>query len=906
MFEYFEQGEGREKQNQPNIPWKKLILGFFLLIILFLLRFLLAIKLEWTWFDVLGYGSVFWRSLTAKLMIGGSIFAAAVILNLISLYVVFRLAKKPFKLLIALAVAIFTATIVAGNSAELWLAILRTLHAVPFGVSDPQFQLDIGFYVFRLPFLWLVYRFVNIWLIINLITAAVFYLLLLPRGMELSARNVTKRILSGTEKRGIIHVGILLGLTIAWQAFRYKLSTYELLYSQTGSVVGAGAADIGARLPSYYIMMILSLVLGVMIMVLFLKRIRLALLSAGGFVVIAVLVTGIYPGLYQKFIVDPDELGKEKPYLERSIEYTRLAYGLDKLTEVEYQVGDLTARDLAENRDIVDNMRLLDHRATMNTYSQQQEIRLYYDFVDVDTDRYLINGKLTQVLLSGRELNQQSLPEQARTFNNLLFKYTHGFGLAMSPANDVTETGLPQYLVKDIPPISTELKISEPRIYFGEATRNNVIVNTGLMEFDYPVGENNQEYLYQGKKGIPMTFLNKLLLTIRDMQFKYLLSDYITPESQYLETRNITDRAKRIAPFLMYDRDPYLVVGEDGKLYYFLDAYTYTNQYPYSQTYDETSDVNYLRNSVKTVVDAYTGEINFYIFDPKDPVIQVYNSIFPGLFRPGESMPMDLREHVRYPEDLFTVQSLILRDYHMSNSTVFYNREDRWEFAQETYAGERITQIPYFSIIRLPGDNQPEFVLMRAFTPAGKQNMVAWLAGRSDLDNYGKLLLYKFPKGLQVPGTIQVESLIDQDPYISSQLTLWGQGGSRVLRGNLLVYPIGGSLLYVEPLYIEAQQNKFPQLKKVFVFYKDKIVMEDTLEKALTAIFGGAEKPPALPGQEGEAIQPLPEDIQGLIRHLVALHQEGKERLKAGDWAGYGQTQQEIDQLIKKLEEINP
>ncbi|MCR4441399.1 MAG: UPF0182 family protein [Peptococcaceae bacterium] len=905
MFEDIYEQQGKVRKFPGFHFFNRKVIGLLALIFLFIvIRVFIYFRLDWNWFKVLGYDHVFWRSLLAKLLIGGSIFLAAFALNTLNLWLVHRVAKRPFKPLIMLAVALFTAGIVAGNAGAQWLTVLSAFNAVPFGVTDPQFHLDIGFYAFKLPFLWLVYRLVNAWLIVNLIATVIFYLLYFPRGMEIASHGFSTRIFTGLEKRGLTHAGFLLGLTMAWQAVQYKLSTYELLYSQTGSVIGAGAADVGARLPAYNVMIGLSILLGFMIIVTFKRRLKLALVSIAAFFGAAVLLTGFIPGLYQKLVVDPDELGREKPYLERNIKYTRMAYGLDKLNEVEYNVGELSPGQLSENRDIIDNIRILDHRATRSTYGQQQEIRLYYDFVDVDVDRYMVDGNLTQVFLSGRELNQKSLPEQARTFNNLVFKYTHGFGLVMSPTNSVTETGMPAYLIQDIPPQSSHFKVSEPRIYFGEITDNNVIVNTGLKEFDYPVGNDNAEYLYEGNKGIPMTFLNKVLLAVRDMQVKYLLSDYITSRSQYLETRNIKDRVKRIAPFLIYDRDPYLVLGDDGKLYYMLDAYTATNKYPYSQAVDESGSFNYLRNSVKITVDAYSGEVNYYLFDKQDPIIMVYRNIFPGLFKEAEDMPADLRQHVRYPEDLFTVQSHMLRDYHMGNTTVFYNREDRWEFSQEIYTGKQQPQEPYYCIIRLPGEKNREFILMRSFTPTGKQNQVAWLAARSDGENYGKLLLYKFPKGVQVPGTIQVESMIDQDPGISSQLTLWGQGGSRVIRGNLLVYPIGGSLLYVEPLYIESEQNKFPQLRKVFVFYKDRVIMEDSLEKALASLFGRTEPAPGKEQRPGQPSLPLPADdtTENLIKRLVSLHKDSRERLKAGDWEGFGRLQKEIDSIIEALE----
>jgi uncharacterized membrane protein (UPF0182 family) len=877
--------------------------------VIFLARAGIALRLDWIWFKVLEYDAVWWRMLLSRFIIGGIVFVPAFILSFLNIYLIHRLAKRPFRLLMSLILAAAVSMPAALTAGASWMTVLQFLNSLPFGLTDPQYNLDIGFYIFNMPFYWLVYRVVSTWLIINLIVTAAHYVIYFPRGIEIITEGLrSTRIFSGAERRGLTHIGVFLGLSIAWQAVQYKLSAYELLSSQTGSVIGAGAADIGAKLPVYSIMMVISAILGVLIIFLFKKRLKPAVFALVGYFLVAAVLTGFLPGLYQKFIIDPEELVRETPYLERNIKYTRLAYNLDNLTEVEYPVGELTAQDLAANQDIIDNIRILDLSAAQRSYGQQQEIRLYYDFSDVDVDRYMIDGKLTQVFLSARELNQASLPTQAQNFNNLMFIYTHGFGLVMSPANAVDSQGLPSYLIQDIPPVSKHFEVKEPRIYFGEVTDTNVIVNTKLKEFDYPLGNNNAEYLYQGKLGIPMTFLNKVSLALRDVQIKYLLTNYITPESQYLESRRILDRAYRIAPFLQYDGDPYLVLGEDGKLYYILDAYTVSNQYPYSVAVDETQRVNYIRNSVKIVVDAYSGEINFYIADGEDPIIRVYQKIFPGLFQEFEVMPEDLKQHVRYPEYIFDVQSLILRDYHMGNTTVFYNREDRWEFALETYNGVRRPQESYYSIIRLPGEDEPEFIQMRAYTPTGKQNQIAWLAARSDAENYGKLLLYLFPKGIQVPGTMQVESIIDQDPNISSQLTLWSQGGSEIIRGNLLIYPLGGSLLYVEPLYIESEQNKFPQLRKIFVFYNDRVVMENTLQDALITLFGaaapqiGEEEQPSAP-DDGTAPSLRPDAaLQDLIRELVSLHNEAQTKLRAGDLESYGRLQKQIDGIIEALE----
>ena len=881
--------------------WSMILISLLLVLFLFI-RFFVSFKLDWTWFGTLGFEPVFWDVFTGKLMVGMGIFISAFFLTCLNLFLIYKIAKKPFRILLSLALAFVVAMLVTGNGSHLWLEILEYFHAESFGITDPQFNLDIGFYVFKLPIFWLVYRLINLLLLANLLISIPLYLLLVTGKIEISTQNMTKRIFTTEGERAVTHVGILAGLYFIWQAFRYKLLTYEILFSQEGSVIGAGATDIGARLPGFYIMLLLSLVVGILIFISLRKNLKRVVFSVVAYFIATVLITGLFPAAYQKLFVDPDELRKEMPYLELSIAYTRQAYGLENLSTEEYSINELTSAEINANREIIDNIRLLDHRATKSTYGQEQEIRLYYDFVDVDVDRYMVNGKLTQVLLSARELNREALSDQAKTFNNLMFKYTHGFGLAMSKANSVSATGLPLYLVQDIPPVSAVGPIEQPRIYFGELTKNNVIVNTTLSEFDYPVGNDNQEYIYEGKNvGIPMTFSNKILLAIRDLQYKYLFSDYITPESQYLETRNIMDRVQRIAPFLIYDQDPYLVLSDDGQLYYLLDAYTNTDKYPYSQALGGQDNFNYMRNSVKIVMNAYSGKVDFYIFAEDDPIIKVYSNIFPTLFKSKADFPAELRDHIRYPEDLFNVQSLIIHDYHMTNPTVFFTREDRWQFGREVYwGGEFQDQEPYYSIIRLPGEETEEFILMRVFSPARKQNMVAWLAARSDGENYGKLLLYTFPKGEQIPGTSQVESVIDQNPDISSQLTLWGQGGSRVLRGNLLVYPVGGSLLYIEPLYLEAEQNQYPQLKKVFVYYNDTIVMEDTLEQALTSIFGdGVGKGTVSPSGDSTGVIINGEgDYRQLFVRLVELYEQGQKRIAAGDWAGYGRIQEEIADLI--------
>ncbi|MDR1206675.1 MAG: UPF0182 family protein [Peptococcaceae bacterium] len=933
--------------------------GLALAVLLLAGGYLVYLRLDSIWFDVLGYDSVFWRSLIWRFLVSAGIVVFAFLFGVVNLRIAFKRAERAVGMAWTILPALGAALLILSQSGDVWLSMLMAVFGGDFQIKDPQFGLDIGVYIFKLPALQLLCRLSVIWLMIHLVAALLIYFIPAEREVEVitEERAGLGKWFPGLQPyhiKGMTHLGILLGGVILVQAAWTGLNILGLLYDQSGSVVGAGAADIEIRLPGYAFLVVFSIIAAVVLMLSSRRRLRRALILAAAFAAVSFLVVGVLPAMYQQFIVDPNEIARETPYLERSIQYTNMAFGLDQMIEQEFPVGDLALEDLRENKDIIENIRILDHGATKTTYGQQQELRPYYTFVDVDVDRYMADGVMTEVLLAAREMNQANLPAQAKTFNNLMLKYTHGFGLVMSPANQTTDSGMPDYLIKDIPPLSDTFRVTQPRIYFGEMTQNNVIVRTKLLEFDYTEEDTNQEYMYEGGVGIPMTLLNRILLTFRDMQYRYMLSSYITDESLYLETRNVRDRANRIAPFLKYDEDPYLVLTDDGRLAYILDAYTMSSRYPYSQalTYNGTETFNYIRNSVKVTVDAYSGEIQFYIFDPGDPIVLAYQKIYPDLFKSREQMPADLARHIRYPETLFDIQSIILNDYHMSNPVVFYNREDRWAFSKQISGAELVNQQPYYSIIRLPGEMSEEFILMRNYTPVSKQNMVAWLAGRSDGDQYGKLLLYKFPKGAQIPGTNQVESQIDQNPEISSQLSLWGQGGSRVIRGNLLVYPIAGSLLYVEPLYIESSQNQFPQLSRVFVYYKDRIIMETTLEESLAELFpgfelgrgtestgstgstsgggetgagagaeageggngadpasrpdGAGEADSASPGGTGPGESPDLTDQGAVIRSLIELNRQGKEALAGGDWEGFGRAQAELERLLELLARETP
>jgi len=533
-----------------------------------------------------------------------------------------------------------------------------------------------------------------------------------------------------------------------------------------------------------------------------------------------------------------------------------------------------------------------------DTYNQIQSIRLYYDFNDVDVDRYVINGDYRQVMLSARELSAEKLTGQAQTWVNRRLQFTHGYGLALSPVNEVTTQGLPSLLVKDIPPVG-DFNIERPQIYFGEKTNEYVIVKTKTEEFDYPKGDDNVYGSYQGKGGVSLRgFIRRLVYAWQFGDFNILISGELTTDSRILYYRNIKERVSHLAPFLRLDRDPYLVLL-DGKLFWIQDAYTTSDRYPYSEPY---GGLNYIRNSVKVVIDAYDGSVTFYITDPEDALIRTYQSIFPELFVPAEQMPESLKAHWRYPEDMFSIQSSVYQSYHMRDARVFYNKEDLWAVPREFYAGSEQPMEPYYITMRLPDEEKEEFLLMLPFTPVNKNNTIGWLAARSDEDNYGKLIAYLFPKERLVYGPSQIENRIQQDTVITEQLALWGRGGSRVIRGNLLLIPLGRSNLYVEPVFLQAEAGGLPELKRVIVAAGDQIAMEPTLEESIVAIFG-VEAPPELP--------PLPEPgepIAAVIANLVEEAQEhydrAQEYLQSGDWAGYGEELDALRAVLDKLAEL--
>lgn len=764
---------------------------------------------------------------------------------------------KAFEKLMQLYVCLTSGLIALGISGALWLRLRLFLSATPFEGSDPIFGMPIDFYMFKLPFFQQILNELVLILIYFIFSTVGLLLILLMKRpaaegsvyyVETTGFILNESLLDRLMRRDIafallkkfafLGTGFFLIL-----ALKFYLMTFELLYSTRGVAYGASYTDIHVSLLSYRVAVLLGIV-GAILFFYGTRKEKIRLVVGGPILLlISGLVFSIVGLTVQQLVVEPDEIGKESQYLTYNISYTQDAFDLGEVEEIEYPVEQrLDKEALMRNSETVENIRINDARPLTQTYNQIQGIRLYYTFNDIDLDRYMIDGKYTQVFISTRELDQDRLPDQAKTWINEHLKYTHGYGVVMSPVNLVTEEGQPELVFKNVPPItSTDLVINRPELYFGELTNRYIIVNTEEDEFDYPSGSDNVTTRYEGKAGIELSGLNKLLFSYRERSMKLLVSSIVSGESRIILYRNIVDRVKRIAPFLEYDQNPYLVLNqEDGKLYWIIDAYTVSEHYPYSQPFSlNGKKVNYMRNSVKVVIDAYEGTTDFYIFDESDPLIQTYQKIYTDLFSEKEELVEGLMDHIRYPQDYFDMQTEVYRAYHVNNPTVFYNGEDIWDVAKEKYMdGVQAIESNYV-MFKLPDNEEKEFALIVPYTPREKPNMTSLLVARSDKEYYGELFIYKFPKDKTIQGPLMIEARIDQDSVISPQFTLWGQKGSAVLRGNLIVVPIENSLLYVEPIYIKADNpNSLPEMKRVIVAYEDQVVMEETLDEALERIFG--------------------------------------------------------------------
>jgi hypothetical protein len=883
----------------PRVTW--LFLALATLVLLSTAGQILAFYADWVWFHEVRFTAVFLTVIEAQVLLGLATGAAFFLILYGNMTLARRLAPRDVLVVVGdveglpspeildgylrrltFPVSVLSALFAGWLGTGGWELVLKALNPTPFGVRDPLFDQEVAFYVFRLPlWKWLYGWLIGSLVVSGLAAAAVHFC---TRAIQISPTGIS------ISRRAGGHLLVLAALLLFLKAVGYRLAMFGLLFSERGVAFGAGYADVHAQLPVLKALVVLSTLVGVVCLVTIrLWRWRPLLWSVAALVSVAILGGVVYPGLIQRYRVSPNEIDKEKPYIDFNIRYTRLAYGLDNIEAREFPAEEtLTLDDLHRNDATLKNIRLWDTRPLLATYSQLQEIRTYYKFTDIDIDRYRINGEYRQVTLSPRELSAKDLP--SRIWINERLTYTHGYGAVVGPVNRVTREGLPEFWIKDIPPASsTDLRISRPELYFSELATDYVFVNTRAKEFNYPAGDQNVYTRYDGQGGIPLaSFWRKLLFAAHLGDIKLLMSNDLTDESRVLLYRNIRERVQRIAPFFRYDDDPYMVISATGRIVWLLDAYTVSDWFPYSAATPGLG--NYVRNAVKVTVDAYDGTVHFYVAEPADPLIRTTARIFPGLLEPLEAMPADLRAHIRYPEGLFRVQAAMYAVYHMRDTQVFYNKEDLWSIPGSHEGAPDRPMEPYYLILRLPGEPKEEFVLLIPFNPSKKDNLSAWLAARSDPPHYGRLVVYNFPKQKLIYGPRQIEARIDQDSFISQQLSLWNQRGSQVIRGNLLVIPIERSLLYVEPLYIAAEKGQLPELKRVIVGFGDRIAMEESLEGAIARVFGG----PGPRGVADEALRP-PAAPEGSMKTLLdaassALTRASEELRRVGE-------------LLKRLQE---
>jgi len=902
--------------NRPQ-PIVVLVLLFVLLA---LLVQLVPLYTDFLWFQEVGYTQVF----TTTLSMRGSLFAVVALVVAIVLWANLTFAARtaapdvlwelvdhlgttlPGRVVIEpqlhrfLPIVVSLIAIVSGLRANAaWETVLGYLNRVPFRTTDPLFGRDLEFFVFVLPF----WRLVHGWATALIVGTLVLTLAIsvLQRSLVLTTRGPR---LAAAARTHLLALGaVLLGL----KAIGFWLDRFDLVFSPRGIVFGASYTDVHASLPVLGAMAVLCALCALACLVQ-MARPGVRLVAAGLLVLALVWVVGlgVYPALLQRLRVTPNELAAERPFIVHNIRMTRQAYGLDRIQEREFPANeDLDQAALSRNDATIKNIRLWDHRPLLRTFAQLQEIRTYYKFIDVDNDRYMVNGEYRQLMLSARELSYQHL--QSRIWINQHLTFTHGFGAVVGLVNRVTPEGLPELLVKDIPPKSNPgfPAITRPELYYAEVADEYALVRTRSQELDYPAGDQNVYSTYRGSGGIPLTsWLRTIAFAARFGEKNFLLSNDLTSDSRVMMYRSIGERVRQIAPFFRYDRDPYIVVTDEGRLVWMLDGYTTSDRYPYSDPVPGLG--NYVRNSVKVTIDAYHGAVTLYIADPTDPIVRVYAAAFPGLLKPLEAMPADLRRHLRYPEDFFAIQARKFAVYHMEDPQVFYNKEDLWGVPRRTVESRDREMEPYFTIMRLPGEPREEFILLTLFNPSRRDNMIAWLAARSDPPNYGRLVVYNFPKQKLVYGPRQIDARIDQDPVISQQLSLWNQRGSTVIRGSLLAIPIEQSLIYVQPLYLAAsEQGALPELRRVIVAYGNRIAMEPTLEQSLEHVFGGAPAEPvrqaAAPTAAPSRAQEPSESLRALAQRAWEIWGRSQDALKRGDWTQYGAEQKRLEDTLRAL-----
>ena len=959
---------------------RRVIIGVVVAIVVLVLAFgsrLLGLYVDWLWFGEVGFRSVFWTHIWAQLLLGAAAFVVFFLVVWANVEIARRLAPdfradvdgtllEPRSPAVRKWVGIGGALVcvviafAAGVSMSgAWQRFLLYFNQTSFGETDPLFGRDISFYVFSMPVWQSILSFVMAALIAALVLAGIVHLIM--GGIELKqtggrgatggaggagdageaaqaspfarAQKATAPQLPQFDVklggRAVAHLSAILAAIFVVVGIGQLFKGWSLLYSTAGAIYGAGYTDVHIRLPLTYVTMAVALLLAAALVWNVWRRHQWWPLTIVVWVVVLVVLRGVVPAVYQSLIVNPNQLTKEREYISRNLAATRAAYLLNDITQEPLAAKTpLTPQKLKDNQPTLSNIRLWDPNTLVTSYRQLQELRPYYVFLDADVDRYTVNGVYRQTMLSPRELNIDGLPAQAQTWVNQHITYTHGFGVAMSAVNQVTSDGSPDFLVQDVPPQSVKgLEITQPRIYYGERGTGYSLVKTKDKAFDYPGADGDVYAEYDGSGGIPISpLLNRLAFSAQFGTIKFFTTSSLESQSRIIIRNDIRTRISAAAPFLVLDADPYMVIAE-GRLWWVQDAYTTTSRYPYSTP---QGDLNYLRNSVKIVVDAYNGTMKYYVFDEQDPLLKTYRAAYPSLFTAKSEMPQALLDHLRYPEDLFNVQAELYSTYHVEDADVLYNKGDQWAIPENVALSGAGRMEAYYVIMRLPGAATEEFVLMLPFVPNGRSNMISWLGARSDMPDYGKSINFTFSTSTTVFGPSQVEATINQDTEISAQRTLWGQQGSEVIMGNLLVTPIEDSLLYVQPLYLQSDQTQIPQLKRVIVFYRapapaggqgnaeQVVAMKPTLAEALTAAFGQS----LLPGNEsggtgagdgtggttggttGGGTGTISAQARALIARANNEFNAAQDALKAGDFAEYGRRITALEQALTDLQRL--
>ncbi|TDT45992.1 UPF0182 family protein [Fonticella tunisiensis] len=883
--------------------------------LLFLLFLLSSFIVDFQWFKEVGYVNVFLTSIKAKVLI----FVPLIVIFFITINLYLRYLRRGFlrfnnivydrktlstqNMAINITSILLSFIIASAFTGSFWYRILEFLNATDFNVKDPIFNIDVGFYMFKLPLIEGMLGVLITIVAVLVLGAIIFYGASRAKDGLRSPGGFIKMHESPEGKFIAKQIAIFGAILLILLSALFYIKVLNLVYSSRGVAFGASYTDIKVSLPMYRIISVFCIISAFVIAFSIIRKKAKIIIGTAAFMVLLIVSERLISFGVEKFIVAPNAWNKERPYLTYNIDFTRKAFGLDNIKVIDFKLDDvLTQKDIDENRGTIDNIRINEFAQALEVYNQIQAIRNYYRFNDVDIDRYNIGGELKQVFVAPRELDNSNRESKFQTWQNRHLFYTHGYGVVMSYTNTVMSSGLPQFIMKDIPTQSEFIKVDKPQIYFGEQNDDYIVVGARSNEIDYPSGNDNATTRYDGKAGIPLNFFNRILFTLNKGTLNFLLSNDITSNSRIVLNRNIVNRVKKIAPFINYDEDPYLVVS-NGRIYWIIDGYTTSSRYPFSEPYD---GINYIRNSIKVIVDAYDGTVDFYLADDSDAVAKTINKIYSGLFKSLDKMPEDLKNHLRYSEDVFLIQSRVYEKYHMTNPSVFYNSEDLWSIAKyKEVNGEDRNVEAVYQVMRLPGEENEEFLLTIPFTVAKKENMEAWLAARMDKENMGKMVLIRFPKDKSVLGPNQFNSKINSDTEISSQLSLWNQQGSQVIIGETNIIPINNSLIYVRPLYLRAQSgSSLPELKRVIVGFGEKVVMADSIENAFVKLFNTkiVEEPSA---------QTPPEETQvdGSIRDLAnrasELFTKAQEAQRAGDWAAYGNYLKELEDVLRKLKDAS-